>query len=371
MKKRICMVVPSFTAKGGIAAVVDGYRTSRLLTDYDVQFVETFCDGGKIIKVCKAIKSYFRFLGLLIFWHPHVIHIHSSFGASFYRKLPFIILASWAKKPVINHLHGADFDVFYRNAPQSQKAKIRKAYAKCSVLVALSDEWKQNIGEIVPSDKIVVIENYSTLHVNDVAERMQKPNAYQILFLGFIGQRKGCYDIPAVVEKVTTILPEAKFILAGSGEIEHVRGKILPRLQNCVKFPGWVRGKEKEELIHESDIFFLPSYNEGMPMSVLDAMGYGMPVVSTRVGGIPKIVREKQNGYLFEPGDTEGMAQAIIRILQEDELRRQLGAGSADIVRNEYSLERHIEKVEAMYQSIFLKNDGKAGEKYDAVDCCI
>lgn len=352
MKKKVCMIVPSFTARGGISAVVGGYRQSRLACDYDIRYIETYCDGGKFRKTCKAVHSYFTFIKVLLVWHPDIIHIHSSFGASFYRKLPFIIMASLAHKPIINNIHGSYIGEFYNFAPSIKKAIVRKAYEKCKFIIALSEIWKKELSKIVPTVQILVLENYGILSEDAVQERFTRENHYQVLFLGFISKLKGCYDIPTVVKNVVNMVPTAQFVLAGSGDIEQIRRGISPELLSCVQFPGWVDGDVKISLLRQSDVFILPSYSEGMPMSILDAMGYGMPIVSTMVGGIPEIVREGQNGYLFEPGDTDGMAKVLVNILQNDTLRKCLGQASADIVKTEYSLDRHIEKLEEIYCAV-------------------
>lgn len=343
------MVVPSFTARGGISAVVSGYRDSRLAYDYEIRYIETYCDGNKFKKICKAAHSYFAFLGVLLAWHPDIIHIHSSFGASFYRKLPFIIMSSLAHKPIINHIHGSYIDEFYNNACRIKKALIRSIYGKCKYIIALSETWKEELGRIVPLHQIVVVENYGVIRENAVKEHFTKENHYQVLFLGFISKLKGCFDIPSIITNVANQIPKAKFVLAGIGDIKLVRKEIRPELLSHVQFPGWVGGKEKSAFLQQSDVFFLPSYSEGMPMSILDAMSYGMPIVSTLVGSIPEVVREGQNGYLFIPGDTDGMAKALVNILQDDNLRKQLGRASADIVAAEYSLDKHVEKLEEIY----------------------
>ena len=103
MRKKVCMVVPSFTAKGGITAVVNGYQNSQLTEDYDVRFIETYCDGNKIKKVAIYLKSMFKYLYALIFWRAEIIHIHSSFGGSFYRKKFFIVneqIRNFAQIPI-------------------------------------------------------------------------------------------------------------------------------------------------------------------------------------------------------------------------------------------------------------------------------
>lgn len=97
-------------------------------------------------------------------------------------------------------------------------------------------------------------------------------------------------------------------------------------------------------------VFFLPSYSEAMPMSILEAMGYGLPVVASNVGGIPSIVRNNINGFTFIPGDVEGMAAAIIEILKNSKLANKLSENSAKIIAEEYSLKSHIDAVEKLYE---------------------
>lgn len=348
--KKVCMVVPSFTAKGGIAAVVSGYRNSELEKKYNIKYIESYCDGGKANKTLKAIIAYFIFIKEIIFNKPDLVHVHSSFGASFYRKLPFVYIANIFRIPVVNHIHGADFNDFYLNASDKKKKFIRKVYNKCLYIVVLSQEWKEKIELLLDEKKIVIIENYGTLNEKAILERNIKSNEYKILFLGFICKRKGCYDIPAVVKKVSEKVPNIKFILAGTGEVEEIK-KIIPNtIQKNIIFPGWIRNKEKDRLLKEADIFFLPSYNEGMPMAILDAMGYGLPIISTTVGGISKIVLNGKNGFLFEPGDIDGFSNSLIELLLDNDKRKSFERVSVNIIKDSYSLEKHIKKLYLLYE---------------------
>lgn len=358
MKKRVCMVVPNSMVKGGIAAVVNGYRGSRLEKDYEITYVESYRDGSKFEKLIKGICGYFCFARVLLIHKPDIVHIHSSFGPSFYRKLPFIYMASWAKVPIINHIHGADFDEFYVKASEAKKKQIKKVYGKCSVLIALSEEWKDRLAQIVPESMVKIIENYSTLHEDALEQRLTRKCNNTVLFLGEIGKRKGCYDIPEVIKKVKKEIPGVKFVLAGSGlgADEKVIKQLVEEysVTDNTVFPGWVRGDEKDRMLREADLFFLPSYNEGMPMSVLDAMGYGLPVVSTNVGGIPKIVHNMENGYCCEPGDIDMLARGAIKLLKDDERRTAASLISISIVKERYSLESHIQLLEAVYEQEYI-----------------
>jgi glycosyltransferase involved in cell wall biosynthesis len=350
-KKKICMIVQNPMVKGGIAAVVNGYRGSMLEKKFTVSYVESYKDGGKFTKLLKSIKGYFHFAKVLLLEKPELVHIHSSFGPSFYRKIPFIYMASWAKKPIINHCHGADFDSFYLNASNIKKKLIKKIYNKCTVMIALSDEWKERLSLIVQNDHIELIENYSRIHEDAIIEKVNQKINGQILFLGEIGQRKGCYDIPAVVERVVEKFPNVKFVLGGTGDIETIQNLLREKgVENNVVFPGWVRGQEKDRLLRESDIFFLPSYNEGMPMSILDAMGYGLPIVSTCVGGIPKIVHDGENGHVCKPGDAQAFSDALIKILLNEDLWKKYSETSVEIVRQGYSFEEHIKRLARLYK---------------------
>lgn len=350
---KICMIVQDKMVKGGIAAVVNGYRGSALEVNHEIIYVESYKDGGKITKLLKGISGYCHFAKVLLLNRPELVHIHSSFGPSFFRKLPFIYMASWAKLPIINHIHGADFDEFYTNAGQKKKDLIRKAYGKCSVLIALSEEWKERLSQIVSKDKIEIVENYSILHEDALAERLNRPCNKKVLFLGEIGRRKGCFDIPAIAEKVIEVIPNAKFILCGAGtetDMQAIQSALRDRkIDQNVEFPGWVRDAKKDKVLRDADVFLLPSYNEGMPMSILDAMGYGLPIVSTNVGGIPKIVHDGENGACCQAGNIKRLSSGINELLLNDEYRHNAIKASYKCVYESYSLPKHLSQLETIY----------------------
>lgn len=350
---RVCMIIPSFSAKGGIATVVSGYRGSDLEKEYDIHYIETYCDGGRLKKLIKAIEAYFKFLKEIIIWKPELVHIHSSFGASFYRKLPFVYLSSWLNIPIVNHIHGSSIDKLYTFASERKKKLVINNYKKCSKIIVLSKMWKDVFDEIIDANKIIVVENYSILHS---ANSKFKKSGKEVLFLGFLSKAKGCFDIPPIVKIVSTYVPDVKFILAGDGS-KNDKKKLYDlvkeyKVENNIIFPGWVINEEKERLLEKSDLFFLPSYSEAMPMSILEAMGYGLPIVSTNVGGIPQLVRLNENGFLIKPKDINGFSEALIKLLLNNDLMEKMGKNSLKIVSEGYSLMRHINKIRYIYENI-------------------
>lgn len=351
MKKKVCMVVPSFSAKGGIATVVSGYRGSELEKQYNVKYIESYCDGNKVQKIFKAIGAYFSFLKEMVINKPDLVHIHSSFGGSFYRKLPFVCMASIFNIPIINHIHGSEIANLYINASEKKKKIVENCFNKCRYLVVLSEEWKKKLEVVKTKTPKIVIENYSTIHKECLKRKNHQDKT--ILFLGFITELKGCFDIPDIAKKVIEQNANVKFILAGSGEIEKLQAIIEEKgISQYFSFPGWVRKEEKENLLKNADIFLLPSYTEAMPMSILEAMGYGLPIVTTNVGGIPQLVEDGKNGYMTDPGNIDSFVKAILKLISNNELIYDMGKKGIEKAYEKYSLEKHLEKVCKLYENV-------------------
>lgn len=347
---KVCIITNAKNYKGGIAAVVSGYKNSKLERDYNIHYIESCTDSKYfIIKIGKMFLGYFQFIFQLIFFRPNIVHINSSFGFSFYRKLVYIYLGKFSGAKIVNHIHGAEFDKFFETASEKKKKLIKNVYGKCDCLIALSDNWKNNLQCIVSEQKVMVVENYSIIHRTEAKSSFGK----NILFLGEVGKRKGCYDIPDVVRKVKGIHPDCLFIVAGNvleKDYELIKKKIEDYgIRKNISFPGWVRGDEKDKLLRRADIFFLPSYNEGMPMSILDAMGYALPIISTTIGGIPKLVQEGRNGYACNPGNISALASRICELLSDPSKCKTYGNASLKIINTSYSLDAHINKLEEVY----------------------
>ena len=351
---KICMVVPDAMVKGGIASVVNGYRSFEFGKEYEITYVESYCDGSKAKKLLKALKGYLEFAKVLKEKKPDLVHIHSSFGPSFYRKIPFIYMTVWKNIAIVNHIHGAEFEVFYEKASRRKKALIHRVYDKCDKLIALSEEWKERLSKIVSEEKITVLANYCT-----IPEKLPETRKNQMLFLGEIGERKGGFDIPAILAESCLKENRIHFIFAGDGQkedIDRIKREIEKKdLGEWVKFLGWVRGEEKERLLRESKVFLFPSYNEGMPMAVLEAMAYGLAIVTTNVGGIPKLITSGENGYLCRPGDIEGLSSNIRALFTDEKLAKRMSDRARQKAIAEYSRESHITKLLQIYREVLEK----------------
>lgn len=124
------------------------------------------------------------------------------------------------------------------------------------------------------------------------------------------------------------------------------------QLGEQVIFAGWVKGKQKQELLQNARILLLPSRREGMPMSILEAMAYGEAVVSTRVGGIPEAMEEGGSGFLIEPDDEHSLYRTIRRLLDDRRLAERMGRRGREIVKEKFDLEQIHRQLYALYSRV-------------------
>lgn len=361
-KPKVVMVVQQRDVKGGIAAVTNGYYGSSLEDEFDIKYVESYCDGSKFDKLKKALKGYREFYKALRSFRPDLVHLHTSFGPSFYRKQPFINMARKRGIPVIDHCHGAEFDSFFTNASESKKSAVRRVFGRCQRLIVLSEEWREKFAGIVPRDRICVVSNYcKPLKVETVEAAFdERFRGRKILFLGEIGERKGGFDFADIIKKTVEKMTDAEFVICGDGAKEDVEAikrqisDICPKGQ--VFFPGWVRDGDKDRVLREAALFLLPSYNEGQPMSILDAMAYGLPIISTNVGGIPQQVESGKSGFLCEPGDTDEFAEKIVFLLTDRDMYERTSKESLRIATDKYGFEAHASKIASIYRDVIKEN---------------
>ena len=149
--------------------------------------------------------------------------------------------------------------------------------------------------------------------------------------MGQILKAKGIFDLVEVINNNRDEY-EGKLVLDIGGGMceEDVLRDILQKekLQKLVHFHGWVSGQKKIQLLNLANAFILPSYTEGVPISILEAESYGLPILATVVGGIPEIVENDNNGILFQPGDNVAIKESIDKILHNHQLSNDMGINS-------------------------------------------
>lgn len=328
--------------RGGVAAVENVYSTFYQPFNH----VTTTVTNGQVKKLLVLCKAIMQFLYWMLF-HPEIkiVHVQGSVGASFWRKAIFIYIAKFFHKKVVWHMHAGRFAVFY----QQHRYAVRKVVNKSDVIIALSEYWKEYFKNEFPTKRVEIIKNV----ISAPRVHKQQTGYFTLLFLGLLGKNKGIYDLlECIRDHKVEFQGKLKLYIGGNGEIEHVKQLIKEYgIADITIFEGWVSGDKKIELLNKSDAYILPSYKEGLPISILEAMSYGMPIISTPVGGIPEIVSNEENGYLVEPGNKEDIYKAIISLLNDSDLRNRMG--SVSLSRVGEHLPEYVEKqLETLYDSL-------------------
>ena len=210
----------------------------------------------------------------------------------------------------------------------------------------------------VPSANVVVIYNPCLAEVKNLAVgcieyKREQPKVHSILYAGTVNHRKGYADMVKAFAKIAHSHKDWQIVFAGNGEIE--QGKVLAEslgISAQTKWLGWVIGDEKDKAFREASIFSLPSYAEGFPMSVLDAWSYGLPVITTPVGGIPDVAKDGDNMLLFIPGDVDALADCMDRMITDKELRDRISMASLEFARVRFNIETINREVEKLYEEV-------------------
>lgn len=350
----ILMIGTSLATRGGVATVVQSYIDAGFFKEQDIEYLATHSDGSGLKKLAVALVGLFRFWLKLPLKKYNIVHVHSASRASFYRKTIFIISAKLFNKPVVFHLHGAEFRQFYeRELSSLGRWFARSLLLKCDAIIVLSSQWKQWIENSLGSGDVHVLHN--TLPVGELTRPRQLSEKHNIVFLGRVGERKGVGDL---INACELLLQKNYFSLsiAGDGDVEKYQSMVEQKgLSAHIRFLGWVDLKTKQRLLDEADILTLPSYNEGLPMSVLEALTNGIPVVATPVGGIPDVLEDAENGFIVDPGDAEALANSFDKLLSNSDTYRAMSEYALESMRAKFSMAHTKKALLEIYKFVLDK----------------
>jgi len=296
---KVLMIGNSPKVKGGINSVI-----SQLLS-YDwskagvcMSFIPTYDGGSAIHKIIYFGKAYSKIRSYIKKSKPDIVHIHMSYKGSFTRKYMIHKLCKKGGIHDILHLHGSEFKNWYDRLSSREKSKVRKLLKECDEVVVLGNKYDQIVKNIEPKAKTVIIGN--SVRIPEQVVKWDEER-FQILFMGVLIKRKGVSNLLQAVKIITDNDPFAKLhiLIAGAGEAENELKDVSEKLEinSIVDFVGWVVGEEKEKMLAKSQLFVLPSYNEGLPIAILEAISYGLPVVATNVGDVSSAVHDGENGF--------------------------------------------------------------------------
>ncbi|MFR2618334.1 MULTISPECIES: glycosyltransferase family 4 protein [Parabacteroides] len=339
---RILIIGPDPKAKGGMASVIA--FLAPMYTPFHL--VVTYKEISKIGKVLLFVTSVLKTFYYCVFRQIDVIHIHTANYIDFYRNSVLIYIGKLFNKRVLLHIHGSLFNEFYNTHPCFVASVCRSADA----LVTVSSTFVKMLRRYGLNEHIYCLPN--CVEFPELYRTEQHHNKLRLVFVGRINEVKGIYDVLECLHKYKEQLQDkVELHIGGIGDEERFLKMMTDyNLSSMIVQHGWVVGKEKEDLFCSSDVFIHPSHFESFGIAILEAMSYGLPVITTLIGGIPDFFEDKKSGVAVAPGNVDEIYEAILLFLNDRSYISRMGKYGREEAKRFTPLE-----IEQHLQDIYIK----------------
>lgn len=343
---------PSLEQNGGMATVQKMILEYEL-NQFNLQHICTHDEGSIFHRGIVFAKALMTFTQELFLRRVDLVHIHISERGSVLRKILLVLLSLAFHKPILIHTHGAEFESFFSQLPKWAQKTLSAIFQKCDAFIVLSKSWQKfYVSQLgLNPDRVFTLPNAVKLPL--IVPIRSNSTPIKLVFCGRIGARKGAFDL---VQALTYLTDDQKamtqLMMAGDGDLE--QGQHLSEqldLSHHVTFLGWLSPQERDELLAHADVFILPSYNEGLPVAILEAMAWGLPIITTPIGGIPEVIIPNQNGLLVEPGNIQQLSKAIQLLIDDQQLRHSLGKAARETAKS-FDASTYGERLENIYDAV-------------------
>ena len=343
---KVLMVGPARSVNGGISAVVNNYYQAGLDQELELEYIGTMEDGSKWHKLWVAIRAFFKFV--VIISKYELVHIHMASDVSLYRKLPFIWLSKLFGKKLVIQQHGGNIKQFYYSECNEKRQNfIKKILQKADTFIVVAPYLKDIFKDIVEEKKIIVLPNA----IKVPKEVSPDYTGQNLLFLGRLCKEKGIDELLDAVRELKEEFAGLQLYLGGVWVDSQLEEK-AKLYEEFVHHLGWIDFREKEAYLRKCNVFVLPTYFEGLPMSLLEGMAYGCACIATEVGGIPQVMTNRKDGVMIPAKDVRALKEAVREILSDVELQKNLGSNARKTVQENYEIGKSVCSLIQIYKSL-------------------
>lgn len=369
MKKKVLLAAHVGAPWGGVSTRYSALLNSSLSERVELFFFETtfknksFIGSGSlsIKNILYSTIIILKFFGELIRNQPEIVHIASAHKGSFVKNSILILFARMLRKKVIIAPH-CSIKVFLPDGKSLYKKYVLWVLKKCKGMIVLSSEWLE-LKKVLKNTQIIYLPNSINLDSYKNIKRTSLKSGQKkliILYLGHIGRQKGIFDLVDSLKFIdATIKNKYEVHLYGETQGKYEVDELLKKVNDLnledtiMLFPP-VFDDEKIEVYKQADIFILPSHHEGMPISIIEAMAAGLPVIATEVGGIPDLIEPEVNGLLVPVASPMKLSEAIVKLIEKPDLRLKLGMMGRKIALENHEIEKYVSKLVCFYKEISL-----------------
>lgn len=308
--------------------------------------------GDKLSRIRRILRNRVEWNRLLRQHPDAVVHYNMPLmGAAVIRDYLLLQVAHQRKHSVVLHVHGGSY-MKNRQRPWIVQNLITKIFSWAKHIIVLSDEEKHIVEEDFNACKVHSLPNCVDLSdARDYKRDFDSNRPLSILYLGRIEKNKGIdYIFEATKKLKADSLP---FILHFAGK-EETEGEYIPRFQtelgDSFIYHGVVFGKEKNDLLKQCDVFLLPSFYEGLPMSLIETMSFGMVPVITNVGAMSSVVIDRQNGLFVKVKNTEDIVSSIKSLYVDSNLLTSLSVNAYETIFSLFNDRTYVEELNSYYK---------------------
>lgn len=315
--------------RGGISTLAAAILNSNLKDSFDIKYIASQAeDFGKIRKLTLAVFAAIQFIAACLLHKTDLVYVHVGSNASLYRESAFIVLGRIFGKQTITHFHAGDLNDYYSRRTAIGRHFIFFALGLSHRVIAVSHESARQLRHLNPALTVTVIPNtIDTSAFSNLVRGLQPPDyeTVRLLFVGAIGKLKGERDLIKALALLKEDIADLKVSILGFGA-ENLQPIFEKHgVADMIEHLGAVPLDARIVFYERADIFVLPTFAEAMPISVIEAMAAGLPIVSTPVGGIPELIDDANEGFLVQCGDVKVLAKKIAFLANNRTARIAMG----------------------------------------------
>ena len=328
VSSKILHIGSNINGRGGIPKFLRSY--SELFEEWN--YIRATSNGNVTNRTLVYMKSLILLFIALVKGQIEIIHIHSSAAVLLHKVAVYIIVSSLFGKKILLHIHASGFE----DLCKSHTNWLKWLFKKIDLIICVSKDIDSIVKRYQLSTKTILLYNLIDKPFPTYIKKIDTKTHF--LFMGEIIERKGIYDLLEVLKEHKSYF-EGKMILsiAGGGNTQKLFKLINQyQIRDLVNYLGWIDSEEKAIAYSQADVFILPSYSESFGLVNLEANSYGLPVISTKVGGIPEIIHHGENGILVSPGKNEEIFKSMRYLMENNSIRKKMGERGKEIASQFY-----------------------------------
>lgn len=360
---RVLHIGPDRNARGGIASLLHSFEENCdffRAQNIDMRLISTTrpFGCGAVIKLWMFIRAVISFISIAARSDVDLVHIHSALKGSLLRKTVFSWLCMFMGIPYLFHIHNGEFFENYSRMSRIGRYFVSRAMRNAARTIVLSRHMRA-----AAIDSRITRPDQCALIYNGIADPLDGPKTrrplagkcIQVIFLGLLAPAKGIPTLFDAIERLKGRCSEFRLTAYGSGDVaEFLREVATRNLNDVVTYGGWIGPSEKQDVLARADVFVLPSHSEGFSIAILEAMAYGLPIVSTSIPGVAEAVRDGEEALLVSPGDGVAFAIALGKLIGDEDLRMELGQAARHRYLGYFSLEKMAAELGLIYRKCLL-----------------